>query len=130
MQALSFTSVSMEIMARVGLRELFELIVADSFPGFRKHAVGNPGCYTCHGQSPQKRFIRLVTVIYHAGDNRTQNQFVYPSRSPLQNGILVWHETEWLADSFVRGNCTAGWIEPDDHESVIWVGPWWPVRAP
>jgi hypothetical protein len=38
---------------------------------------------------------------------------------------LVWHPTEWMADSFVCGTCDAGWIEPDDPEPVTWVRPYW-----
>jgi hypothetical protein len=37
---------------------------------------------------------------------------------------LVWHETEWLADSFVCSDCNAGWIEPDDPEPIRWVRPY------
>lgn len=40
---------------------------------------------------------------------------------------LVWHPTEWMADSFVCGTCYAGWIEPDDPEPVTWVRPYWRV---
>ena len=38
---------------------------------------------------------------------------------------LVWHPTEWMADSFVCGACDAGWIEPDDAEPITWVRPYW-----
>ena len=31
---------------------------------------------------------------------------------------LVWHETQWLADSFICRDCWAGWIEPDDAEPI------------
>ncbi|HEY3834579.1 MAG TPA: hypothetical protein VGO03_19965 [Acidimicrobiia bacterium] len=37
---------------------------------------------------------------------------------------LIWHETEWLADSFVCPDCNAGWIEPDDPEPINWVRPY------
>lgn len=42
---------------------------------------------------------------------------------------LVWHATEWMADSFVCGSCWAGWIEPDEPEPITWVRPYWPVNA-
>ena len=38
---------------------------------------------------------------------------------------LVWHETHWMADSFVCLECEAGWIEPDDPEPITWVRPYW-----
>ena len=38
---------------------------------------------------------------------------------------LVWHETEWMADSFVCGECWAGWIEPDEPLPITWVWPYW-----
>jgi len=38
---------------------------------------------------------------------------------------LVWHETEWLADSFICRDCHAGWIEPDEPETITWVRPYW-----
>lgn len=34
---------------------------------------------------------------------------------------LVWHETEWMADTFICRDCNAGWIEPDDPEPITWV---------
>lgn len=40
---------------------------------------------------------------------------------------LVWHPTEWMADSFVCGACNAGWIEPDDPEPITWVRPYWRI---
>lgn len=40
---------------------------------------------------------------------------------------LVWHPSEWMADSFVCGACDAGWIEPDDPEPITWVRPYWIV---
>jgi hypothetical protein len=42
---------------------------------------------------------------------------------------LVWHPTEWMADSFVCGACDAGWIEPDDPAPIVWVRPYWIVDA-
>lgn len=38
---------------------------------------------------------------------------------------LVWHETEWMADSYVCRACDAGWIEPDEPEPISWVRPYW-----
>jgi hypothetical protein len=38
---------------------------------------------------------------------------------------LVWHDTEWLADSFMCRECHAGWIEPDEPETITWVRPFW-----
>lgn len=38
---------------------------------------------------------------------------------------LVWHETEWMADTFLCRDCHAGWIEPDDPEPITWVRPYW-----
>ncbi|HMS87783.1 MAG TPA: hypothetical protein PKE56_05035 [Acidimicrobiales bacterium] len=40
---------------------------------------------------------------------------------------LVWHETEWLADSYVCQGCWAGWIEPDAGEEITWVRPYWRI---
>lgn len=40
---------------------------------------------------------------------------------------LVWHETEWMADSFICRECWAGWIEPDEPEPITWVRPYWRV---
>jgi hypothetical protein len=42
---------------------------------------------------------------------------------------LVWHPTEWMADSFVCGACDAGWIEPDEPERIIWVRPYWRIEG-
>jgi hypothetical protein len=38
---------------------------------------------------------------------------------------VVWHDTEWLADSFICMECNAGWVEPDDPEPITWVRPYW-----
>ena len=38
---------------------------------------------------------------------------------------LVWHETAWMADSYVCRACDAGWIEPDEPEPISWVRPYW-----
>jgi hypothetical protein len=38
---------------------------------------------------------------------------------------LVWHETAWMADTFICRDCHAGWIEPDDPEPITWVRPYW-----
>ena len=38
---------------------------------------------------------------------------------------LVWHETAWMADTFICRKCDAGWIEPDDPEPITWVRPYW-----
>jgi hypothetical protein len=40
---------------------------------------------------------------------------------------LVWHETAWLADSFICQDCNAGWIEPDEPKPITWVRPYWRV---
>lgn len=40
---------------------------------------------------------------------------------------LVWHETEWMADTFICGACDAGWIERDEPEAITWVRPYWRV---
>ena len=40
---------------------------------------------------------------------------------------LVWHDTEWMADSFICLTCDAGWIEPDRAEPITWVRPYWQV---
>lgn len=52
-----------------------------------------------------------------------------PEQSKTQSEIhpLVWHETQWMADTFICRNCNAGWIEPDDPEPVTWVRPYWLV---
>jgi hypothetical protein len=41
---------------------------------------------------------------------------------------LVWHESEWMADSFICSTCWAGWIEPDQAAPISWVRPYWTVR--
>lgn len=38
---------------------------------------------------------------------------------------LVWHETEWMADSYVCRNCSAGWIEHEPGVAITWVRPYW-----
>lgn len=38
---------------------------------------------------------------------------------------LVWHETEWMADTFICRTCHAGWIESDDAGPITWVRPYW-----
>ena len=40
---------------------------------------------------------------------------------------VVWHETEWMADSFVCLDCDAGWIEPDDPGVLTWARPYWRI---
>ncbi len=49
----------------------------------------------------------------------------FNQRTREQIHPLVWHETEWMADSFLCRACGAGWIEPDDPEPIMWVRPWW-----
>lgn len=41
---------------------------------------------------------------------------------------FVWHDTEWMADSYVCGDCDAGWIEPDEPEVITWVRPYWRIE--
>jgi hypothetical protein len=41
---------------------------------------------------------------------------------------VAWHETEWLADSFVCRACDAGWIEPDGPQPIRWVRPYWVIH--
>jgi hypothetical protein len=41
---------------------------------------------------------------------------------------LVWHETEWMADSFVCASCSAGWIEPEDAVPITWIRPYWRIE--
>ena len=38
---------------------------------------------------------------------------------------VVWHPTEWMADSYLCKACDAGWIEPDEPEPISWVRPYW-----
>jgi hypothetical protein len=40
---------------------------------------------------------------------------------------LVWHETEWMADTFICRTCDAGWIQPDGPGQITWVRPYWRV---
>lgn len=40
---------------------------------------------------------------------------------------LVWHPTEWMADTFICRTCNAGWIEPDEPEVITWVRPYWQI---
>lgn len=42
---------------------------------------------------------------------------------------LVWHQTQWMADSFICRTCDAGWIEPDDPAPITWVRPFWITDA-
>jgi hypothetical protein len=37
---------------------------------------------------------------------------------------LIWHKTEWLADTWVCNVCQAGWIEPDEPAPITWVRPY------
>ncbi len=53
----------------------------------------------------------------------------YQQRSKEEIHPLVWHETQWMADSFVCRTCHAGWIEPDDPEPITWVRPYWRVSS-
>ena len=51
-----------------------------------------------------------------------------PDQSPREREQihrLVWHETQWMADTFICRDCHAGWIEPDDPEPITWVRPYW-----
>ena len=42
---------------------------------------------------------------------------------------LVWHETQWMAESWLCRTCEAGWIEDDSSpEPLTWVRPYWIVR--
>jgi hypothetical protein len=41
---------------------------------------------------------------------------------------LVWHETAWMADTFICQDCHAGWIEPNDPAVITWVRPYWKVE--
>lgn len=49
------------------------------------------------------------------------------TRSREEIHPLVWHETQWMADSFICRDCDAGWIEPDESEVITWVRPYWRV---
>ena len=40
---------------------------------------------------------------------------------------LVWHDSEWMADSFICRDCQAGWIEPDEPDVITWVRPYWRI---
>ncbi len=40
---------------------------------------------------------------------------------------LVWHETAWMADTFICRSCDAGWIQPDGPGQVTWVRPYWRI---
>ena len=53
----------------------------------------------------------------------------YQQRTREEIHPLVWHETEWMADSFVCRACHAGWIEPDDPGPITWVRPYWRVPS-
>jgi hypothetical protein len=52
----------------------------------------------------------------------------YQHRPKEEIHPLVWHETQWMADSFVCRACDAGWIEPDEPQPITWVRPYWRVR--
>lgn len=60
-------------------------------------------------------------VAWGCGDDQT--------RAKKEIHPLVWHETEWMADSFICLACTAGWIEPDGAEPITWVRPYWLVHG-
>lgn len=49
----------------------------------------------------------------------------FNQRTREQIHPFVWHETSWMADSFLCRACDAGWIEPDGPEPITWVRPWW-----
>jgi hypothetical protein len=49
------------------------------------------------------------------------------TRSRQEIHPLVWHETQWMADSFICRDCDAGWIERDEPEVITWVRPYWRV---
>jgi hypothetical protein len=48
-------------------------------------------------------------------------------RPPNEIHPIVWHETEWMADSFICRTCSAGWIEPDGAAPITWVRPYWRI---
>lgn len=49
----------------------------------------------------------------------------FNERSREEIHPVVWHETAWMADSFLCMACDAGWIEPDEPVPITWVRPWW-----
>ena len=48
-------------------------------------------------------------------------------RSRFEIHPLVWHDEEWMADTYICRACDAGWIEPDDPAPITWVRPYWLV---
>ena len=74
-------------------------------------ATGGPGsCPACGS----------VNVMWGCDQGQTRpREEIHP---------LVWHETQWMADSFICRDCHAGWIEPDEPEVITWVRPYWRVR--
>lgn len=61
---------------------------------------------------------RAMTVEWAASAVQLERDQIHP---------IFWHETEWLADSFICTTCDAGWYEPDDPEPVRWVRPYWVI---
>ena len=51
------------------------------------------------------------------------------TRSREEIHPIVWHETEWMADTFICRTCNAGWIEPDEAVAITWVRPYWKVGS-
>jgi hypothetical protein len=43
---------------------------------------------------------------------------------------LIWNDEQWLADTFMCLECSAGWIEPDEPAVVQWVRPYWKATEP
>lgn len=52
------------------------------------------------------------------------------TRTKAEIHPLVWHETEWMADSYICKECWAGWIEPDPGQEITWVRPYWRIAGP
>ncbi len=49
------------------------------------------------------------------------------TRSKDEIHPVVWDGEAWMADSYICRDCDAGWIEPDEAESITWVRPYWVV---
>jgi hypothetical protein len=85
---------------------------ADTAVHVPENAVVSSGPATCPACSSQR-----VTWGYDADQTRSREE-IHP---------LVWHDTQRMADSFICRDCNAGWIEPDEPETITWVRPYWRV---
>lgn len=85
------------------------------------HAVELPDNTVIHGSPAECRACGSDQVEWGCSD--------YRQRTKDEIHPLLWDDEAWMADSFVRRACDAGWIEPDDPEPTTWARPYWLVDA-